>query len=104
MIVTMLAIVSCAPIKSTSQGLENESFIQILGDKKKYDEGIKIQIDGVKVDFDVEKLRLKPKHKESIITISAGKHKIEITNNANQIIYNRLIFTSSQETKTVKLP
>jgi hypothetical protein len=102
---SLLFIAGCSGIHSLSKGLENEAFLEFIGDPNEYKQGINVTIDQ-KTTFkgEVNKVRNWTKApKGNIYAISPGKHIVVVSYN-NNIIVKKQIFVSSQETKQIILP
>lgn len=96
-------LASCTGIKSTTRGLENEAFIEIIGNSDNYKNGVDVKIDD-KISFKAVVNKPKTtKVKSQVYAISTGSHTLTISSN-NNIIYSKQIFVSSQETKLIELP
>ena len=96
-------LISCGVTKSSSSGIENQAFLVVVGTPSNYPNGVEVMLDDkTKFNSEVHKNRDKIKHLR-LYGISTGKHKISILNN-NKIIYEKIIFLSSQQTKKIILP
>lgn len=99
----LFLMTSCTGIKSTTKGLENESYIEIVGTPNNYPDGVKVMIDDNK-PFTAEVTRAGSKRPKGVTyAISTGRHKITIKQ-GNKILYSKEIFVSAQETKQIALP
>ncbi|MFD0976282.1 hypothetical protein [Salinimicrobium gaetbulicola] len=99
----VLLSVGCTGVKTTTSGLENEAFLVFLGNPENYDSGVEVSIDG-KTSFSAEVQKNhadRPKGK--VYAISTGQHLVSVAHN-NEIIYQKRIFVSAQETKKIILP
>ncbi|MEA3448545.1 MAG: hypothetical protein U9Q98_08890 [Bacteroidota bacterium] len=93
----------CTGVKTVSKGLENKSFIEFIGKPGNYPGGVDVTIDETKnFKAEVHKPGIK-RPKGNIYAIATGKHVLTVKYN-NEIIYNKQIFVSSQETKQISLP
>jgi hypothetical protein len=103
---SLLLIGGCASgIHTLSKGLENEAFLEFIGNPNDYKEGVNVTIDK-KTTFkaEVNKVRKSTKApKGNLYAISPGKHIVVVSYN-NNIIVKKQIFVSSQETKQIILP
>jgi hypothetical protein len=100
--IAFIFLMSCTGIKTSSSGLENESFLEIIGTPDSYSGGVDVNIDD-KTNFkaDVNKDHAdRPKGK--VYAISTGTHVVTVTHNG-QVIYKKQIFISAQETKKIVL-
>lgn len=102
-ILLSVLVVSCTGIKSTSGGVDNASYIELLGDANKYKDGVTVQIDN---DQEFSAQVNKPnadRPKGTIYKLTSGKHTL-VVKHAGVIVYQKVIFTGSGETKTIQLP
>ncbi|GAF03879.1 hypothetical protein [Saccharicrinis fermentans] len=103
LLIGLTFMAGCTGIKSTTQGLENESFLELVGDTHTYKDGVEVNIDGnTSFKAFVNKANSN-RPKGQVYAISTGKHVISINHN-NKIIYKKQIFVSAQETKRIVLP
>jgi hypothetical protein len=94
---------SCTGVQTVTKGLENQAFIQIMGDRSSYPGGVKVTLDG-ETTFNAEVNKLgTTAPKVTVYAIAVGKHFLEIKYK-NQLIYSKQIFVSAQETKQITLP
>ena len=99
----LLLITGCTGVKSLTKGLENESFIELIGNPKSYPKGVIVIIDEtLTFNGEVNKVGIK-RPKSKLYSISTGKHIVTVKHN-NEIIYSKQIFVSAQETKQIFLP
>ena len=99
----LMFLTNCTGVKTLSTGLENESFLEFIGQPSKYIGGIDVILDE-KSNFkaDVKKDHAnRPKGK--VYAITTGTHLISVSYN-NNIIFKKQIFVSAQETKKIMLP
>jgi hypothetical protein len=99
----LLIFSGCTGVKTVSTGLENEAFLEFIGNPGDYRGGVSVNVDDkttfvAEVNKDYTK---RPKGK--VYAISTGKHIVAVTYN-NNVIYNKQIFISAQETKKILLP
>ena len=94
---------NCTGVKTVARGLENEAFLEFVGNPSNYSEGIDVIIDD-NISF---KAKVKKNHvtrpKGEVYSISTGTHTVTVSHK-NKIIYQQKIFVSSQETKRIVLP
>lgn len=99
----VLLAIGCTGVKSTTSGLENEAFLVFLGDPENYDAGVEVTIDE-ETSFSAQ---VQKKHsdrpKGKVYAISTGQHLVSVLHN-NEVIYQKRIFVSTQETKKIILP
>ena len=103
LIIGILLQIGCKSVKSTASGLDNQSFIVVLGNPDNYSKGVEIIVDD-KPSFmaKVNKVPFKPSS-DKIYAINPGVHKVTIKN-AGIVVYKQDIFVSTRETKKITLP
>ena len=99
----ILIFTGCTGVKTISTGLENESFLEFIGNPANYTGGVDVMLDD-KTNFiaevgnnDVSRVKGK------VYAIPTGKHIISISYKNNEIV-KKQIFVSAQETKKIILP
>lgn len=98
-----LSFSGCTGIKSTSSGLENEAFLEFIGDPDSYKNGVDVSIDdNSNFTANVNKDH-KKRPKGTVYAIPTGKHILSVSY-GNNVIYKKQIFVSAQETKKIMLP
>ncbi len=91
---------NCTGVKSTSSGIKSEAYVVLIGNKSTYND-VKLQIDDNEpIEAEVTKESKRPKG--NLYAISTGKHVIRVFN-GDELIYQKQIFVSSQETKKIIL-
>ncbi len=99
----LFIITGCTGVKTVTKGLENQSYIEIIGIPSNYSGGVDVTIDET-TTFKAEVNKAGAKRpKGSVYAISTGKHVVSVKYN-NEIIYSKQIFVSAQETKQIILP
>jgi hypothetical protein len=103
----VLFLSSCGGIKTSTFGLENESFIEFIGRPSDYSDGIDVKIDEnisfkAVVNKDSKRNVVKAKGGKAYV-ISTGTHTL-IVSYKNNVILKKQIFVSAQETKKIILP
>ncbi len=102
-IASIILVCSCVGVKSVAKGLENESYLDIVGNTDKYKSEVLVSIDD-KTSF---KTKVRKNKKEKInykvFAISTGKHVIKVYYE-DTLILKKTIFVSSQETRQIILP
>ena len=95
--------VGCTGVKTTTSGLENEAFLVFLGDPANYQSGVEVNIDdNTSFSAEVQKNHSnRPMGK--VYAISTGPHVVSVVHNG-EMIYQKQIFVSAQETKKIILP
>ncbi len=99
----LMVLIGCTGVKTTSTGLENEAFIELIGNPNTYAGGVIVNIDD-KITFNAEVNKDhadRPKGK--VYAISTGTHTITVSYN-NSVIFKKQVFVSAQETKKIVLP
>ena len=101
--ICLVLITSCTGVKTLSTGLENESFLEFIGNPTSYLGGVNVVLDD-KSSFVAEvgndqSSRVKGK----VYAIPTGKHIISVSYK-NKLIVKKQIFGSAQETKKIVLP
>jgi len=101
--IAFMLTTACTGVRTVTKGLENQAFIQVMGDKNVYSSHVTIVLDG-ETTFMAEVNKIGTSiPKGTVYAISTGKHFIEVKNR-NQVIYSKQIFVSAQETKQITLP
>jgi len=96
-------LISCGGTKTSSQGLNNESFLEIIGTPSMYSNDVDVVVDDNK-SFKAKVYKDKVgRMRGEVYAITIGKHLIKIYSE-NKIIYNQQIFVSSQQTKKIIIP
>lgn len=99
----LFVLVGCTGVKSASSGLENESFLEFIGNPSDYSGGVDVVIDG-NPGFNAEVYNDKiSRVKGKVYAIPTGKHTLIVSYKSNLLI-NKQIFITSQETKKIILP
>jgi len=99
----------CTGVKSTTIGLDNESFLSFYSDKKEIlDSNIDVKL-GDRTTFSAEvnamrrnSTNFEKRPKGKVYSIKPGANHIKVTHNG-KLIYSKKIFISNQETKIIKL-
>jgi len=99
----ILFLTACTGVRTASRGLENESFLEFIGNPDNYSGGVEVMLDD-KAPFIAEvgndnAGRVKGK----VYAISTGKHIVKVTYK-NNVLVKKQIFVSAQETKMIVLP
>ena len=103
LLLAVFSAVGCTGVKTTTSGLENEAFLVFLGDPTNYKSGVEVNIDdNTPFSAEVQKNHSnRPKGK--VYAISTGSHVVSVVHNG-EMIYQKQIFISAQETKKIILP
>jgi hypothetical protein len=98
-----LFLTSCGGTKTSHQGLENESYLEFLGNTNYYSKGVEVVVDD-KAPFQAKVYKDKTgRMRGEVYNISTGKHSLKVYHD-NKIIYNKVLFISAQESKKIILP
>lgn len=101
--ILLIAFSSCGGTKTSSKGLENQSFIAVFGPTTTYGDGVDVNVDD-KLNFKAEVTKYSPgKIASKVYAITPGKHVITVTHNG-EVLYKQQVFLSNQETREIKLP
>ncbi len=88
---------------SESKGLDNEAFLQFAGDQKKYETGVDVFVDN-NAPFKAKVNEINSRSvKGDVYVIKSGARHVKVACN-NQVLYDKDIVVSSQETRQIKLP
>ena len=105
--IAVLFLASCGGIKTSTIGLENESFLEFIGTPSDYRNGVDVKIDDdISFKADVNKVGRRNVAKVKggkAYVISTGTHIITVFYN-NNVVLKKQIFVSTQETKKIILP
>jgi hypothetical protein len=101
--ISLIILTSCGGIKTSSSGLEKESYLEFIGNPHQYAGGVEVSVDN-KSTFIAEVFNAKTKRvKGKVYAISTGQHQVSVTYK-NNVILKKQIFISTQETKKIVLP
>src|ERR1035437_10216163 len=101
--ISLILLTGCGGIKTSSSGLEKESFLEFIGNPNSYSGGVDVSVDN-KPMFKAEVFNDKADRvKGKVYAISTGQHIVSVTYK-NNLIFNKQIFLSTQETKKILLP
>ncbi|MDK2978150.1 MAG: staphylococcal enterotoxin [Bacteroidales bacterium] len=99
----LFIITGCTGVKTVTKGLEDQSYIELIGNPSNYSGGVDVTIDETTTfKAKVNKAGAK-RPKGSVYAISTGKHVVTVKYN-NETIFSKQIFVSTQETKQIILP
>lgn len=99
----ILLFTACTGVRTASRGLENESFLEFVGNPDNYSGGVEVTIDD-KTTFIAEVNNNNTGNvKGKVYAISTGKHIVTVTYK-NNLLVKKQIFVSAQETKKIVLP
>jgi len=99
----ILMFTACTGVRTASRGLENESFLEFVGNPDTYSGGVEVILDD-KTTFIAEVNNDNAGSvKGKVYAISTGKHIVTVTYK-NNLLVKKQIFVSAQETKKIVLP
>lgn len=101
--ISLLLITGCTGVRTVSTGLENESFIEFIGNPSNYLGGIDVDIDNINNFKAVVGNDNASRVKGKVYAITPGKHVVSVSYK-NNLIVKKQIFVSAQETKKIILP
>jgi len=102
-VISLIVLTSCGGIKTSSSGLENESFLEFISNSGNYSDGVEVSVDN-QPTFKAEVFNDKTTRvKGKVYAISTGQHIVSVTHKNNLIVKKR-IYLSIQETKKIVLP
>lgn len=98
------SLTSCkVGMTSSAKGKANEAYLSLVENQTKYPEGVKVIIDNNQPFLALVNKVTKMKVRSNVYTIPTGRHTITIKFN-DLLLLQQEIFTSSQETKEIRLP
>jgi hypothetical protein len=99
----LVFLAGCTGVKTVSTGLENEAFLEFIGDPGNYNGGVDVNVD----DKNTFKAEVNKDHadrpKGSVYAISTGTHVVTVSYN-NTVLFKKQIYIAAQETKKIILP
>ncbi len=99
----LMLLSSCGGIKSMSNGIDNNAFLEFLGNPADFKGGVNVTIDD-KTTFIAEVYKDKrTRVKGQVYAISKGTHNISVSYNG-KVLLKKQIFISAQETQKISLP
>lgn len=102
-VVSLLILNSCGGTKTSFRGLASESFLEFVGNPGSYSAGVDVIVDD-KPSFRAKVYKDKiGRMRGEIYAIATGRHTLKVKFQ-NEIIYNKEIFISPQESKKITLP
>lgn len=103
LIMGMVLLTSCGGIRTTTRGLENESYLEFVSQTQTYPDGVSVVVDNANPFTAVVYKDKVDRTKGTVYAISTGTHSVKVFYK-NEILYHKKIFISSQETKYIQLP
>ena len=105
MLVMLLLLGSCKanfPVAQQS-GKDDVAYLLFVSASNKSSETVDVAIDG-KTSFEAKKVKAKKANRQGTsYAVATGRRKIKVTKDG-EILYNKEIFVSTQETKIITLP
>ncbi len=99
----LMLLAGCRGLKTVSNGLENEAFLEFLGDPGSYKGGVNVTLDD-KTTFLAEVYKDKrTRTKGQVYAIPTGTHTVSVSYNGKTLV-KKQIFVSAQESKKITLP
>jgi hypothetical protein len=103
-IVATITLAGCkVGMTSEAKGRNQEAYLQLIQTVTKYENGVSVSVDNNAPFTAMVDKQTKMGVKGNVYTIPTGRHRITISVDG-KVIYSKEIFTSSQETKQIKLP
>ena len=97
-----LFLLGCGGIKTTTKGLENQSFLVFVGPVSSYSGGVDVVVDN-KTNFKATVIKDKVSYmKGEVYAISTGNHNLKVSFHG-KLLYDKQIFVAAQETKKIVL-
>jgi len=101
--ISLILLTSCGGIKTSSSGLERESYLEFIGNPGNYSDGVEVSVDN-KPTFKAEVYNDKATRvKGKVYAVSTGQHIVSVTFKNNVILKKRILL-STQETQKIFLP
>lgn len=101
-ILSILLIAGCAKVRTFSTGLDNDAFLEFVGNPSDFKGGVDVTID----ETTKFKAKVKKDYAEKptgeVYSISKGTHVLTVSYN-HKLLYSNKIFVSPQETKKIVL-
>ncbi|MDR2586112.1 MAG: hypothetical protein LBC84_07850 [Prevotellaceae bacterium] len=97
----VLFLSSCGTTRSTSSGIENDAFLEIIGNPSNYSGGVDVVLDN-QIAFKAT-VNKQSNTKSKVYAIPTGTHIVTVFYRDREV-YKSQIFISIQETKKINLP
>ena len=94
---------ACTGVKTTTSGLEDQAFLEFVGDTKKYNGKVEVIIGERQPFYAKVSKDSQTKQKGQVYAVPTGKHVVDVKFNGVQV-YKKQVFVSAQETKRIMLP
>lgn len=99
----VLLFAGCTSVKTSSSGVDNEAYLEFLGDPHLYTGDVKVDIDGtVFFTVQVEDPATVNRLRGMVYSIKPGTHVVTVTYDG-VVLYKQKILISNQETRKIKL-
>lgn len=99
----LLLLGGCTGVKTSSSCLENEAFLEFIGNPSSYKDGVDVNVDDKSTFKAVVNKDHADRPKGNVYAIATGTHVVTVSFNKN-VIFKKQIFVSAQETKKIILP
>ena len=100
---TMALLASCKAPVTQSSGKENVAYLLFVSTGNRPNTTVDVTIDG-ETSFTAETVKAKKSgNKGTSYVVSVGKRTVKVTADGN-VLYNKVVFLSPQETKKIMLP
>jgi len=104
LLVLSFLLASCkVGMYSEAKGLPQKAYLQLIQTNTSYTDGVEVIVDGQPPFTAKVNKQSAMSIKGNVYSIPTGRHRIQISANG-KLLYDREIFTSSQETKQIQLP
>jgi hypothetical protein len=99
----LMVLAGCTGIKTSSRGVDNQAYLEFIGDPKLYEGGVDVNLNDQKTfKAEVNKEQQVPA-KGNVYSINPGNILVSVSYNG-KLLYKQQIFLSAQETRIIKLP
>jgi len=104
MALMFVSLAGCASYPTEQRsGKEDLAFVQFVTQGKYAHQNVHVDLDGTKFDASPVKAK-KARLKGALYSVATGKRKIVVKNNQGDVIFQKYIMLSSQETQQITLP
>lgn len=99
-----LVLLGCTAGRTTeTRGLENESYIQVVEGQQKYPEGVDVYVDDA-APFKVKVNKVNDRiAKGNVYTVKSGTRHLKVVYKS-QVLFDKQVVLSSQQTRQIQLP
>lgn len=104
-VLVQLLLWSCGAVSSKSGGLSDEAYLLVSATKEYVHTSVLVSIDGNEpIETSVSRDGNMAVRKGQRIAIAPGKHHIMVQNKRGTLLFDKQIFVSTRNTKTIVLP